>query len=54
MSLSKGAQSEAVSKSLCSMHVGLANAVEEAIEVAEVYSAPRVTTAVKKMGLKSG
>merc|ERR1711884_92933 len=38
---------------LQSMQVGFAKAVEE-MEVAEVYSVPRVTTAAAKMGLKAG
>lgn len=39
---------------LCSIQVGYADAVNEVIDVAEMYSGPRVATAAAKMGLRSG
>merc|ERR1739836_104715 len=49
-----GKDEDAFSNFLCNVKVGFASAVEEAIEVAEVYSVPRVTTVASKMGLKAG
>ena len=52
--LALNVQKSEFEKFLCNIQVGCAHAVEEAIEVAEVYSVPRVASAARKMGLKAG